>query len=208
MRSIPISRGRVLERLYEERKEHGEWKNWLPPDFDDAYAVCIGAGPWTMKRRMEVQKVALRWLFDNMPMEDVGERQLDVNCYPLQWQNNLMENMCLYLHQGGWSMKAFCYALIGLAERGMWADARDLLHFAANHGRTTKVISLFARDCLKIPSFPVDRHVRRILKTSDLPTRESELVTICMDYGLDPCKVSRSFFYASVAKSNPNHNSE
>ena len=208
MQSIPISAGKKLEKLYHERIQHGEWKDWLPVDFDYAFVTCIGAGPWTLKRRWDVQETAMKWYQSNEPMEFIGERQLQVSCYPLQWQNNMLERMCRYLYDGGWTMESFGHALIGLAEKEMWSDSLRVLHHAANNGRRTKVVSLYARDFLKIPAFPIDRHVKRILVANGLPTKEDVLVSECLDYGLDPCRVARSFFYASVTKGNQSHNSE
>jgi len=208
MQSIPISVGKKLEKLYRERIQHGEWKDWLPVDFDYGFVCCIGAGPWTLKRRYDVQEAAMNWYRSNEPMEFIGERQLQVSCYPLQWQNSMLERMCRYLYDGGWTMESFGYALIGLAEKEMWSDALHVLHHAANNGRRTKVVSLYARDFLKIPAFPIDRHVKRVLVANGLPTKEDVLISECLDYGLDPCRVARSLFYASVSSGNPAHNSE
>ena len=206
MRSIEVPPHRRLLNAYEPLKQHSLLRGWLPDDFDQSFVICVGAGPWTINRRFEVQRQALEWLAGNDgSLAAVGERQLSISCYPLQWQNTLVENMARYLHEGGWTMTTFGLALRGLASYDRWAEALDLLHFAANHGRRTKVVSLYARDFLLIPAFPVDRHVRRILQANDLPTREGELVSLCMRHQLNPCSISRAFFYGSVEKANPQH---
>lgn len=138
-----------------------------------AFVVCVGAGPWKINRRRKIQRDALAI---------VGQRDLSeaVPYYPLTWQTNMVWMMRTFLAVNNTTMTAFCASL---------KDPKEL-YAAAGCPKGTKVLSLFVRDYLGLPAFPVDRHVRRVLKEFNLPRTEDELVALCQATDYDPSKVA------------------
>lgn len=171
-----------------------DWLDGL--SYSQAFVVSIGAGPWKIKRREKIQGEALKWL-DNRDLFDVKET---VNCFPLDWQNKMTQNLISSLQKSyQWHMEKFCSTL-RLQDHNY---ARKTFYNACG-SNGTKVLSLFCRDALKIDSFPIDRHVRRILQENNLPIKEEKMISICKASGLDPRKVATAL--AKINVENPSWN--
>lgn len=140
-----------------------------------AFVVCVGAGPWRITRRRKIQTEALEQVGD-MDLSDCDS----VPSYPLVWQNSMVQHLHDYLKVRT-TMTAFCAGL---------QDPRDL-YAAAGCPKGTKVLSLFARDYLELPAFPIDRHVRRLLQAHQLPCREDVLIALCRYLGFHPSDVAQ-----------------
>jgi len=168
---------------------------WLDGrSFSDAFVICIGAGPWKEKRRQAVQGTALLAL-NNRDLSEVTEQ---VDWYPLSWENRAIVVMAAYLQEANRTMDFFCAGLKRVAKRESLM-ARMQFYEAAGSPNGTKVLALFCRDVLHIPSFPIDRHVKRNLVKLGLPVHEDAMVKLCAAKCFDACEVAR----AMVISANP-----
>jgi len=160
-------------------------EGWLGGlSYSQAFVVCIGAGPWKEGRRKKIQQMALDKL-DSRDLSQVGQ----IDWYPLTWQNKMSSTLALHLANAEKSMEEFCWDLIVESKAGsLWQ--RQRLYDACGSSHGAKVLSLFCRDCLKIPSFPIDRHVKRQLEAFELPINETAMVILCNVAGLDPRRVA------------------
>jgi len=66
-----------------------------------------------------------------------------------------------------------------------------------------KTLSLFARDYLDVPAFPIDRHCRRGLIAAGLPVDEQALLKLCTESGVDASSVARYIVSGLIDGSNP-----
>ncbi len=157
--------------------------NWLD-DFtaSEAFLVCLGAGPWKIKRRTLIQQQAVSALNkrDLSQVDDVSIFQ-----YPLKWQNEKAAAMIDYLKRYKITMTWFVGFISGMRE-----PTKMLYEITKTKGRA-KVLDLFIRDYLKAPSFPIDRWVARALKKHSLPLHENYLIELCNKAALDPRLVAR-----------------
>lgn len=69
--------------------------------------------------------------------------------------------------------------------------------------KEAKVISLFCRDGLGAPSFPIDRHVKRKLQELHLPTNEDDMIEVCEKAGIDPRRAAATFVRTASDMDNP-----
>lgn len=157
-----------------------ELDTWLDGrNYSDAFVICVGAGPWKYQRRYNIQKTAL---------EKLAGRDLSavkkVDWYPLKWQNDFVNNLYKYLKENNYTMESYCEELKNLANYTDYSARNSL--YAACGTKYAKVLSLFCRDALRIPSFPIDRHVRKYLLKNDLFDNEADLVELCKDAGINP----------------------
>lgn len=160
--------------------QNKELFNWLDGrSYSDAFVICIGAGPWRISRRKQIQQLAL----DHLNYRDIINIHEPIAWYPLTWQNNFLSNLYDYLNQNKIFMDDFCELVIK-------NNDLDLLYNACGCPNGAKVLSLFARDSLKINSFPIDRHVRKFLIENNLPSNEKEMIKLCLSVGLNPRKVA------------------
>lgn len=170
--------------------------NWLQGrTFSEAFVICIGAGPWKFNRRKTIQEKAL----NKLNKRDLS-RLRNVNWYPLEWQNKFVNNVRRSLTT---SMEEFCCKLM-CPKCVNPNEARQYLFNAAGCPKGSKVLSLFCRDALRIPAFPIDRHVKRYLIKHKLPTNENSMIKLCMDANLDPCHIAVGFVRAASDMDNPN----
>lgn len=150
---------------------------WLDTmNYSQAFLACIGAGPWKIGRRRLIQKTAI---------QSLGDKDLSVATitpFPLDWQNRFLSSMQGFLRETSQTMEEVCVGFKGVD--------RTYLYRAAGCPKGAKVLSLFCRDKLHIPAFPVDRHVRRVLQEHGLPTKEAELIALCATEGLDPIETA------------------
>lgn len=141
--------------------------SWLNGrNYSDAFVICVGAGPWKFQRRKTIQKLAL----DKLSGRDLSNLD-SIDWYPLEWQNNFVNNMIFYLKDNNYTMEKFCSSI----------SSRYQIYKAVNgiSYKGSKVLSLFCRDALKIPAFPIDRHVRRLLLHRNLPDNEEDMINLC-----------------------------
>lgn len=170
------------------------WLNDFNPS--QALVVCLGAGPWKEGRRKAVQSHALRAL-GSSDIADCNPQNLG---FPLQWQYRKVAFLIEYLRTH-----------FAITERPMdkfffWLQsnprsATSELYKATGSSGRAKVLDLYARDYLNVPSFPIDRHVHRVLRDAGLPLKEDTLVAACYHADLDPRKVARRLVGHTV--SNP-----
>lgn len=196
----------TIERLKEAFHDAGvpDIVDWLPQDYSQAFVVCVGAGPWKADRRYKVQCAALDKLKER-PLEVLESDKID--WFPLDWQNQFIQKMVRHLHTARTSMDGFCISIKMAARKNPLVG---LSLYYQSIGAQSKVLSLFARDCLKIAAFPIDRHVERWLKKYDLPVDEIKLLKLCMKADLNPREVAVAFFQTGETgeTKNPKHRKE
>lgn len=174
----------VLQRLpgqctYEVEDAQWRWLEGL--DDSQAFLVCIGAGPWQAKRRHDVQNAALR-AYAEQGYRDLAFADPNKLGYPLTWQVQKITVMRDHLIRAINHLTAANFPFLGLCARiRRERDAQPLYDVV---GRS-KVIELFVRDQLLLPSFPIDRHVRRALKAYRLPCSSDKIIKMCADLDAD-----------------------
>lgn len=70
----------------------------------------------------------------------------------------------------------------------------EFFNLCGANSKGTKVLWLFIRDFLKLPAFPIDRHVRRKLKEYKLPIDPIYIIGLCQKAGIDSNALNRSLF--------------
>lgn len=178
-----------------EEELEDPWLDGL--NFSQAFVVCVGAGPWKAPRREQVQAQALKRLGD----KDLSELLIWsflIPWYPLNWQNKMLDKIIKHLLDIQITFEAYCIWLKKIAD-GQYSKAR----FASDMGysKLPKVLSLFVRDKLKLPSFPLDRHVKRVLDDFEIPHDEEFIVQLCKKAGVNPSQLNRWIF--KQKSSNP-----
>jgi hypothetical protein len=163
-------------------------------NFSQAFVACLGAGPWHLNRRRAIQTKALVVLLNtgkDLCALETNPHVLEI--YPLSWQNKYLSQAInigkKYL--GGFNV--YCDILIHKFQPD---DVRKVFYneFGIQQDKHVKCISLFVRDKLKCPAFPMDRHVERILKQLQIQRNEDRVIKICKDFNINPNKWSSWLF--------------
>jgi hypothetical protein len=169
---VPFVSVRQAMRFFDAIANAGQktdsWLLHLNPS--EAVLACIGAGPWKIGRRQRVQQRAI----DILDGRDLSSIRYSDEYFPLDWQKNALQGLvfeCNTHHQTFKTMvEEFKNPNVG------WPQV--LLAKAATTKTVLKCWSLFVRDYLQLPAFPIDRHVRRWLQERDLPTSESAVLEL------------------------------
>lgn len=186
-----------LKKLYESFGEvtFDDWLDGL--NYSQALMVCVGAGPWKINRRLKVQTDALIYL---------GKKDIiDLfNCdvFPFKWQNDIIKKLSTNIYDGGYSSVNQLFITLDKLYIH-YGDTRKFLYSFCGKRNGVKVLSLFCRDKLKIDSFPIDRHVKRVLQQYHLPTNEDDIINLCRATNLDPRKVATGIIQ-NAGVQNPN----
>lgn len=166
--------------------DDGTWLDHL--NASQAFLVCIGAGPWKIGRRNFIQNGAIEALGD----KDLSQiDDIKIFKYPLKWQNQKVADLIEYLKKYKITMKWFVEWISGMRD-----PVKVLYEITKTTGRA-KVLDLFARDYLKAASFPIDRHVEKVLRDNDFPVNEKYMIELCQKTGLSVSHVARAFVSAS-----------
>lgn len=166
--------------------DDGTWLDHLNPS--QAFLVCMGAGPWKVKRRNFIQKGAIDGLGD-LDLSEV--KNIAIFKFPLNWQNQKTKNLIDYLNSIPTTMTLFIDTLKNSS------NAIDMLYSITNTKGRAKILDLFARDYLKLPSFPIDRHVGKLLNDNGFPLDEKYMIELCKMANLDASHVARLFVNGS-----------
>ncbi len=199
----PLNNVRVLHSAF--GPERSNWQPWLPSDPFAALLACIGAGPWRFERRRKVQLAAMD-SYKNTYIR-CGDALFckEIPCtFPLAWQNNILFHVMEYC----------CDNKISFNEIVSHID--DKPEYLANalgldpNKKRKKVVSLFLRDFnpfkrkpLLLQSFPIDRHVARVLKLFNLPQNEGLILSYFDMVCLDPVPVARAVGTTYLSGGNP-----
>lgn len=191
----------TIENLKQAIRDAGDPQlfDWLPRDFSQAFVVCVGAGPWKIDRRLKVQKEALAKL-NGRSLEQLTSEEIE-DWYPLEWQNQFVQKMVRHLHTTKRTMDEFCHSIRVAANRNPLVG---LSLYYQSIGAQSKVLSLFARDALRIAAFPIDRHVERWLKKYKLPVDEIKLLKLCVKADINP-RIAATAFFQTGGTTNPKH---
>lgn len=170
-------------------------ERWLPKDPNNAFIICIGSGPWKTKRREQVQQKVLDW-FASKEVSDFSEISLiDVpNIFPFKWQNQMLFNLITNLKSEEQNFKKLCSFWRLTRETENWREAIKNFFEYTDTPKGSKVLWLFVRDYLKLPAFPIDRHVSRNLKKLGFPENSWYMVEACLLAERNPNTLNRSFF--------------
>ena len=179
---------RQLESLAGEESFNTNWMGYEP---SRAFLIALGAGPWKVDRRKAVQQKALEWFshkyHDLVDIPDVHQR-----IFPLDWQNKFLENMVSSLKKANMSFKFKCQ---DWRRDVRWERAAvNLFNMCGIGKQGTKVLWMFIRDFLELPSFPIDRHIKRMLQEVNLPNDVWYIVALCQRIGTNPNDLNRKLF--------------
>lgn len=176
--------------------EISNWLNFGRPS--TGFVVAVGAGPWKIKRRFEVQKFALLVL-NGRDLTELFKLEVEGNMYPFDWQNNQILKVINKCKKLGFTFDEAIDKIKATKNEDLaWRRYTNLMG-----GKVTKVTSLFARDYLKLNCFPIDRHVRRWLVKHNLPTNELEIIKLGRKNKINIREYARAIF--QEAANNPNH---
>jgi hypothetical protein len=162
----------ILQEFFRENKASAKSFNWLQGrSVSEAFVICIGAGPWKFNRRKTIQSQSL----EKLNARDICQITEIEACqfYPLNWQNKFLLKASKSLRKLNMSFDEYCSEAVKDPTLTL-TYIRDLVGT-----KEAKVISLFCRDGLKVPSFPIDRHVKRKLQELNLPTDEDSMIELC-----------------------------
>lgn len=198
METKKVGEGRVVKTLsdFYQSQLPVEPFHWLRGrSFSEAFVICIGAGPWKFGRRKKIQGEAL----NKLAGRDISEVMMDEakDFYPLAWQNNFILETSKSMRDIGLSFNAFCEDIKNKPQ------TLQLIKNISKSKGNPKVISLFCRDALQAPSFPIDRHVKRKLIELGLPANEDKMIKVCSDAGIDPRSAAVAFVRAASDMDNP-----
>lgn len=167
--------------------------SWMGNNPSKAFLISLGAGPWKEKRRYNVQKFALDW-FISKGASDLKyiEFKDSEKVFPFGWQNKFLFNLIVSLRKNDVTFDSLCNKW---KSKSNWEESlKELFTRCGTRPEGSKVLWMFARDFLDIPSFPVDRWVKRTLEANDLPLSSFEMVYLCRDAGIDPNNLNRKLF--------------
>jgi len=179
-----------IKKMYSSEPTYDH--TWVGSESNKAFLICIGAGPWKVERRKKVQTRAIQWL-NNRDLGNILPSQFE-NIYPLKWENDMLFNMITSLNKKQIEFKTLCDIWL---EKGKYSWTTPIVEFfnlCGANPKGTKVLWLFIRDYLKLPAFPIDRHVRRKLKEYKLPIDPIYIIGLCQKAGIDPNALNRSLF--------------
>ena len=73
-------------------------------------------------------------------------------------------------------------------------EAREKLRDIMNVKHYSKVVSCMIRDIVNADCFPIDRRVKRQLKSWGLPVNEDQVITLCHKAGINPRELNRLMY--------------
>ena len=168
--------------------------------------TCICYGPWREERQKEVwQQAGPRFEVDfEGDIRKVTEDNVSDLGFPLSWQREWLVSLSNYLRNRGMSFGELVRAL---PEDGL--KARDeLLEALGVKGKTSKILSVFVRDCLKGDVFPIDTRVNFLLSALELPQDEHGQVRLCQRAEVNPSVLNRMFYSHRGEFCQPKRSSE
>lgn len=173
--------------------------DWLGLDPNIALLLCVGSGPWKMPRRMQVQAKAIVVFWHEtyeLPGIPQDISQLDQHAiskiFPLEWQRKIILSIGCWVRRHA---ETFHTWSCGLSLKSYQEATEELLvGCGGKPDKGPKVVWMFARDFLKIPAFPIDRHVGRFLRANDLPIDSRRMVDLCLAARVNPSDFARRIF--------------
>ena len=171
---------------------------WLPTIADEAFLTCVAAGPWNWSRRQAVAKEAIDWVHKwEGELHNVLHYDLKYGVFPFEWQHNYVQQMIIYLRINHVSLTNM--VVRWLSDKDEWRNhIKEFFHMCDASDKGSKVLWLFVRDFLKLPAFPIDRHVSRNLKELGLPMDSWLMVELCEKAGVDTNKIARGLFSGTL----------
>jgi hypothetical protein len=180
----------------EDSRWENDTKKWLDPlavkSPEHWLITCICYGPWREGRQKQVwQQAAQRFEKDfGGDIRKITKDNVRALGFPFGWQREWLAKLSNYLRNRGMSFGELVKAL---PEGGL--EARDeLLKALGVKGKTSKILSVFVRDCLKRDVFPIDTRVQFLLSALVLPEDERALVEISRRAQIKPTVLNRMFY--------------
>ncbi len=187
---------KILQAFWHQHQDKAVPFDWLRGrSYSEAFVICLGAGPWKYNRRKKIQGESL----EKLQGRDLSELYGADPWYPLEWQNNFLVRANGNLRKWNLTFSEVCLVASQMPGRGALKTIRELVHT----DKSPKVISLFCRDALGVPSFPIDRHVKRKLQELKLPTDEDKMIKLCDKADIDPRLAAVMFVRVASDMDNP-----
>lgn len=176
-----------LRELYVQLPPCKHNPKWLGDEPNVAYLLCVGSGPWKIQRRVQVQARAIRWVLEaGGDITMVNEHRL-WRMFPLDWQNRLVAHGA---RAARYRKQTFAQYMQALRVRMNAAPGAPLPPQAeqvatwfkecgCEPDKGAKVLWMFLRDWLGVPSFPIDRHVGAWLREHGFPVDSRRMVELC-----------------------------
>ncbi len=191
----------ILKAFCKENEGNARSFDWLRGrSVSEAFVICLGAGPWKFGRRKTIQGQSLQKL-NRRDIADLTEEEAS-NFYPLDWQNKFLLHASRTLRANNTTFAEYCTVAMKSPNTALQA----IKSLAGT--KDAKVISLFCRDGLKAPSFPIDRHVKRKLQELKLPSDEESMMKVCKSCGIDPRIAAVTFVRTASDMDNPDWSTE
>lgn len=169
--------------------------DWMGSHPSRAFLIALGAGPWNKDRRQTVQREALEW-FNDKYHDLIAIPEIHPKVFPLDWQNRFLYDMVASLKK---LPTSFALKVREWKETARWERSLGQLFSMCGVGeKGSKVLWMFARDYLKLPSFPIDRHIGRALAEVGLPKNPWYVVELCNIAEVDPNDLNRRLFVAKA----------
>jgi hypothetical protein len=187
---------KILQAFWNQYQDKAVPFDWLRGrSYSEAFVICLGAGPWKFNRRKKIQGESL----DRLQGRDLSELYGTEPWYPLEWQNNFLHRATVNLRKWDLTLSEVCLVARQMPGSGALKTIQELV----GTDKDPKVISLFCRDGLGVPSFPIDRHVRRKLKELNLPVDEDKMIKLCQEADIDPRLAAVMFVRVASDMDNP-----
>lgn len=191
-RSVPDD----AEDVYSDR--------WLEKEYgaltaETGLLAVVSWGPHRKEKRMATwNKVLATYKGIGKPLHKLTSEERDrvVSCYPLKkgWQGKFLRALLLYLGNSGTSMDDLAAKLKEAGPAVARAALQDILDTSSS-----KIIDCYLRDVLILDAFPIDSHVRRVLKKYSIPADPSALVAVCQRMEI-PVRILARATFAMDAK--------
>lgn len=181
---------KIIKKLNDlEEKYDG---SWMGGNAQIAFMVALGAGPWKESKRFSIQKDALDWFYKQNVTDLRYLSQDPIQVYPFLWQNKFLYSMTKSLHENNDIFEAIClHWKISSDWRG---SLEDLFQRCGASKNGSKVLWMFARDYLGIPSFPIDPWLKKSLEKYNLPVNPWEMTELCLEAEVCPNILNRKMF--------------
>jgi hypothetical protein len=187
---------KILQAFWNQHQDKAVPFDWLRGrSYSEAFVICLGAGPWKFNRRKKIQEQSL----EKLQGRDLSELYGTEPWYPLDWQNKFLLRATVNLRKWDLTFSEVCLVANQMSGSGALETIRELV----GTDKYPKVISLFCRDGLGVPSFPIDRHVRRKLKELNLPDDEDKMIKLCNKADIDPRLAAVMFVRVASDMDNP-----
>jgi len=153
-----------------------------------AFLVSLGTDQQEETKRFKIQNDALTWFYSHRVSDFRYIHEMG-DVYPLIKQNNYLFNMLQSVHSEQDLFEALC--IEWKASPDWEYSLKDLFTKCGLTKKGATPLWVFARDYLNIPSFPIDKNIKKILEKNKLPTCPWKIIYLCQEANIDPNSLNR-----------------